>query len=74
MSNTEKDIRDKIIKRGVSNLKEFGYEHCTEENILTDEVYKLFFKKQLQDAMQEASNLKNKDIINVIDSLLNQIK
>ena len=33
-------MRDKLIKAGVSNLREFGYPNCDEVNILTDEIYK----------------------------------
>ena len=42
-------IREKLIKAGVKNLIDFGYEHVTEENILTDEVYKMFFANMLKE-------------------------
>lgn len=42
-------IRIQLIKAGVSNLKAFGYSNVTEENILTDEIYKAFFKEMLKD-------------------------
>jgi hypothetical protein len=43
------EIRDKIIANGVRNLKAFGYTSVDAENILTDEVYKLFFASALRD-------------------------
>jgi hypothetical protein len=46
---TEQQIREHLIKSGVKNLQEFGYPHVTEANILTDEVYKEFFKSMLND-------------------------
>lgn len=33
----------------IANLKEFGYEHINENNILTDNFYKDFFKSMLKD-------------------------
>lgn len=42
-------MRDKLIKAGVSNLKEFGYPLADELNILTDEVYSAFFLSILED-------------------------
>lgn len=42
-------IREKLIKAGVRNLKEFGYEHVDDKNILTDVVYSQFFLSMLKD-------------------------
>ena len=42
-------VVDKIIANGVKNLKEFGYVNCTEEQILTDDVYKMFFENMLKE-------------------------
>jgi len=44
-------IRERLIKQGVANLKEFGYPHCNEENILTDDIYSLFFQSMLNGNM-----------------------
>jgi hypothetical protein len=33
----------------VKNLKEFGYPSCNSQNILTDRVYKEFFRSMLRD-------------------------
>jgi len=46
---TEQQIRQHLINSGVKNLKQFGYPYVTEANILTDEVYKEFFKSMLND-------------------------
>lgn len=43
------NIRAKAIAAGVKNLREFGYLRCDEKNILTDRVYKVFFKKMLEE-------------------------
>ena len=42
-------IKEHLIKAGVKNLKEFGYPDVDTKNILTDEVYKEFFKSMLDD-------------------------
>lgn len=42
-------VRDQLLRAGVRNLKEFGYPNVTKENILTDYVFKKFFKGMLED-------------------------
>lgn len=42
-------VQQQLIKAGVRNLKEFGYEHVDVENIMTDEVYSEFFLSMLKD-------------------------
>lgn len=42
-------IRQKLIKNGVSNLREFGYPDVNERNILTDMIYKPFFVNMLKE-------------------------
>ncbi len=66
---TNDQIREHLLKAGVKNLKEFGYPEVATETILTDEVYKLFFKSMLED------NLGNdKQIDDVINQLLIEIE
>jgi len=36
-----------LITIGVNKLKKFGYTNVNEQNILSDEVYKLFFERVL---------------------------
>lgn len=43
----------KLIKHGVKKLKLFGFTNVTEQNILEDEVYRLYFERIL------SSNLGN---------------
>jgi hypothetical protein len=42
-------VRDKLIAAGVRNLKEFGYPDVTAENILSDAIYREFFKSMVND-------------------------
>lgn len=57
-----------IIKNGVNNLKEFGYEDVTEENIFTDAIYSKMFKRMLE------SNQGEEDMIDtIIDEILTKI-
>ena len=65
---TNEQIREHLLKAGVKNLKEFGYTEVTTETILTDEVYKIFFKSMLED------NLGNgKQVDEVINQLLSEV-
>lgn len=52
---TNEQIREHLLKAGVKNLKEFGYPEVTIENILTDEIYKEFFKGMLEDNLGNGS-------------------
>lgn len=65
---TNKQIREHLLKAGVKNLKDFGYSEVTTETILTDEVYKEFFKSMLEE------NLGNgKQIDEVINQFLLEV-
>ena len=61
-------IRKSLIQSGVNNLKEFGYEHVTTDNILTDTVYKMFFKKMLQDNLGQLESVDE-----VINHMMEQV-
>jgi len=61
---TLEQIKEKLIRNGIRNLTTFGYEFVTEKNILTDDVYKLFFKEMLE------SNL---GIDNQVDKAINDL-
>ena len=41
-------MKDQLIAAGVNNLHIFGYPACNSENILTDPIYKSFFKSMLE--------------------------
>lgn len=43
------NLEDKLKDAGVSNLKEFGYPSVNSENIMTDKVFKAFFRSMLKD-------------------------
>ncbi len=65
---TNEQIREHLLKAGVKNLKEFGYPEVTTETILTDEIFKMFFKPMLED------NLGNgKQFDEVINQLLSEV-
>jgi hypothetical protein len=40
-------IKNKLIKQAVKKLRRFGFVNVAEENIATDDVYKLYFSKIL---------------------------
>ena len=65
---TNEQIREHLLKAGVKNLKEFGYPEVTTEKIMTDEVYKEFFKSMLED-----NKGNGKQIDEVIDQLLSEV-
>ena len=65
---TNEQIREHLLKAGVKNLKEFGYLEVTTETILTDEVYKEFFKSML-----EENKGNGKQVDEVIDQILSEV-
>lgn len=64
------NIKDSILNIAVKRLHEFGYPHCTKENIMVDEVYSLFFRKMLTDTLEES---KNDTITKTINLLLEEL-
>lgn len=62
------DERNQLLRAGVKNLREFGYPHVTEFNILTDPVYSEFFKSMLNDNKGYSPGLDD-----AIDGLLAEI-
>ena len=64
-------MKDKLIKSGVKNLIEFGYEGVTAENILTDHVYSAFFIEMLEDVLDEEDS--PEAVKNAARELLSQI-
>lgn len=61
---TIEEIKNHLLNNGVKNLKEFGYPDVTTKNILTDEIYKEFFKSMLN---------KNLGFHDDIDTLINEL-
>lgn len=69
---TASQIRKSLIKNGIKNLEEFGYTNCvTTDNILTDYVYRSFFKGMLEDAARSADI--DQAVTDVINQLLKEI-
>ena len=50
------DFRDRVIENAVKSAHEFGYSLVNKENILTDEVYKLYFASILKQTIREVPN------------------
>jgi hypothetical protein len=63
---------DKLIENGIKNLQEFGYPSVNKDNILTDMVYSMFFKKMLKESKDELEGYP--EIIEAIDYLLGKIE
>lgn len=63
-----KYLEDRLKANGVKNLKEFGYAHANMDNIMTDDVYKEFFKSMLNDNKGYDANIDK-----AIDKLITQI-
>jgi hypothetical protein len=66
---TTEQIKEKLVIAGMKNLNEFGYPDVTKETILTDEVYKEFFKSMLNENKGNGNNIDK-----AIDELLLVIK
>jgi len=64
-------MEKKLIEAGIRNLKEFGYPSVTEENILTDDIYKAFFERMLVGTKEDAKN--NPEIRMACDKLIMKI-
>lgn len=62
-------MRNKIIRSAVKSLREFGYPEVNEDNILTDEVYSVFFIAILKDGLGYSKELDTE-----ISRLLEEIK
>ena len=54
---TTEEIKEKLIVAGIKNLKEFGYHDVNKESILTDQVYKEFFRSMLNDNLGNGSQI-----------------
>ncbi len=57
-------IRNALITAGVKNLKNLGYPQCDDSNIMTDLVYRQFFRSML---------VENKGVQKSFDPEINQI-
>lgn len=48
-------MRDRIIQAGVKHLREFGYPTCDATSILTDPLYRAFFRSMVEGTLDEAA-------------------
>ena len=65
--SAKQTVRDKIIAAGVRNLKEFGYPQVDAKNILTDHIYKAFFKSMLEDNLGKGQDVTIAELLNEIE-------
>ena len=71
MSNSREElIRQRILKAGVKNLREFGFPGADTANILTDSVYKDFFLPMLEDNLGKGDATTN----TVLSGLIEEVK
>lgn len=71
--NIEHNLKEILIKQGVSKLKKFGFINVSKTNIVTDEVYTLYFSKILQEML--GINLEADMVINqLLEFMNNKIK
>lgn len=71
MNNSREElIRQRVLKAGVKNLREFGYPNVDTENILTDLVYKDFFLSMLEDNLGKGDATTNA----VLSGLIEEVK
>lgn len=63
-----KYFRERLINAGVKPLKQYGYPECNADNILTDTIYKEFFKSILKDnlGVQESTDVAIKSLLKEI--------
>jgi hypothetical protein len=47
-------IKNKLVNQAVLRLKRFGFVHVSKTNIMTDEVYMLYFEKILREMTGKA--------------------
>lgn len=64
--NQRGQVQQKLIERGVLNLKEFGYVDVDVDNILTDAVYSAFFLSMLNENLGYGFDYEINEIIKTI--------
>ncbi len=67
------DIRRRAIESGVRSLREFGYPTVNADNIMTDKVYRAFFRSQLEEAASLGDNSKISDVLRSMISEIDAI-
>lgn len=64
-------MEKKLIEAGIRNLKEFGYPSVNAENILTDEIYRAFFARMLENTKEDAK--RNPEVVKACEHLIMKI-
>lgn len=59
---------DELITLGVKKIKKFGYIHVNEQNILSDEVYKVFFERILHERLK-MNREEKQDIFRLLEKI-----
>jgi hypothetical protein len=62
-------IKDKLIKQLVNRLRKFGFIQVDKNNIITDEVYRLYFLKILKERLGE--NVETDKVIKQLVKIVN---
>ena len=71
MMKQNNDIKSELIEQGVKKLKLFGFTNVTEENIMQDEVYRLYFERILNSNLGDRPDI-DEEIIELIAQLKNR--
>ncbi len=68
----EHTLKEAFIKLGVAKLKNFGFVNVNKSNILTDEVYALYFSKILHESLGDnlEKDVAIKELIGAMDALI----
>lgn len=68
----KQSVRYNLIKQLLARIQAFGFVNVTEENIITDEVYKLYFEKMLIEL--KGQNIVTDDVINDLLKIIKKNK
>lgn len=68
----KQSVRSNLIKQALTRMQAFGFINVTEENIITDEVYKLYFEKMLIEL--KGQNIVTDDVINDLLKIIKKNK
>lgn len=71
IKDKEHNTKETLLIQGVAKLKKFGFVNVNKTNILSDEVYSLYFSKMLQEIL--GHNLKTDEAINELLESMNTL-
>lgn len=67
------NLRNQLITAGVRNLKEFGYPEVNGDNIITDHIYSVFFRRMLEENRDANEAAMTREIADACDALIAEI-